>query len=169
MNNIRITVLLMAAVLLFWNFLSACSSHDQFYVQGSGWDYLRFPLLKPYHAIYISDDIGWVIPLERKHPLKNDSLIMEIHDVRKIAIVNNIIMVYTPDSPKFLDETIDERIFHWFVLIPDEGIEVGFEIESDFVEYIHQNNLDEPEWLEPLTILQKYDQTGCLDWIPDCK
>ena len=54
------------------------------------------------------------------------------------------------------------------ILIPDRNLELGFENEVDFLDYIRQNNLNEPEWLEPLAILQKYNETGCLDWIPDC-
>ncbi len=98
-------------------FLSACSSRDPFYEKGSGWDYLRFPLLKPYYAMSLTnDEINWVIPLERELPLKKDSFLLEIRDVRKIAVVDNVIMVYTPDSSKIASDNIEERIFHWFIL-----------------------------------------------------
>lgn len=104
----------------------------------------------------------------RESPLKEVSSVMEISDIQKIAVFDNVIMVYTTDNTthRFGDYNF---IFHWYVLMPDENLEIGFETGDEFLEYLRQNNLGEPEWREPLAILQEYDRTGCLDWIPDCK
>jgi hypothetical protein len=151
-------------------FLTGCSTQDSFYEKGSGWDYLRFPLLKPYFAISSTNgEPKWVIPLENEMPLKKESFLLEIKDVRKIAISKNVIFVFSPDSTKIASSNIKERIFHYFIFIPDDHFEIGFENEDDFLDFLRKNKLEEPEWMEPLTILQKFDQSRCLDWIPRCK
>ena len=150
-------------------FLLSCSSRDPFYKRGSGLDYLRFPLLKPYYVMSLAnDELVWVIPLERELPLKKDSFLIQIRDVRKIAVADNVIMIYSPDATKIASDNIEEKIFHWFILIPDKSFEIGFESDADFLNYIRQNNMTEPQWLEPINILQEFDKTGCLEWIPDC-
>jgi hypothetical protein len=161
----RITIFMITLSFL----LPACSSRDSFYRKGSGWDYLRFPLLKPYYAMSLSnEEIKWVIPLERESPLKKESFLMEIRDVVKIAVVDNAIMLYSQDSTKIASSNIEEKVFHWFILIPNEHLEMGFENEDGFLKYLYQNDMDQPQWLEPISVLQEFDQTGCLDWIPDC-
>jgi hypothetical protein len=56
---------------------------------------------------------------------------------------------------------------HWFILIPDQA-ELGFETEDEFYSNLQEIGIEQPAWQEPLSILQKYDQTRCLEWIPDC-
>ena len=116
-----------------------------------------------------NDELVWVIPLERELPLKKDSFLIQIRDVRKIAVADNVIMIYSPDATKIASDNVEEKIFHWFILIPDKSFEIGFESDADFLNYIRQNNMTEPQWLEPINILQEFDKTGCLEWIPDCK
>jgi hypothetical protein len=168
--NSHLKALFRITILLFlMSFLFGCSSQDPFYKKGSGWDYLRFPLVKPYYAISSTQgEVKWVIPLENELPLKKDSFLLEIKDVRKIAVSEKAIMVFTPENTKIASINIKERIFHYFILIPDDHFEIGFENEEGFLDYLNKNKMNKPEWLEPLSILQKFDQTRCLDWIPDC-
>ena len=157
-------------VVFFSFLLSSCSSPDPFYETGSGWDYLRFPLLKPYYAMSLAnDELIWVIPLEHELPLRKESFLIQISDVRKIAVADNAVMAYSPVNTKIASDNVEEKIFHWFILIPDESLEIGFKNEDDFLSYIRQNNMNEPQWLEPIEILQKFDKTRCLDWIPECQ
>jgi hypothetical protein len=158
-------------LIVFMEFvLFSCGYSDPFYGKGSGWDYVRFPLLKPYYAMSLAnDELIWVIPLERELPLRKESFLIQISDVRKIAVADNAVMAYSPDSTKIASDNVEEKIFHWFILIPDESLEMGFENEDDFLNYIRQNNMSEPQWLAPIEILQKFDKTGCLDWIPECQ
>jgi hypothetical protein len=149
--------------------LFACGYSDPFYGKGSGWDYVRFPLIKPYYAISSSGDAAWIIHLENERPLSKVPFLFDIVGVEKISVTRNVIMAYTPNDTKYGYDEQNKQELHWFILIPDEHLEIGFETENEFLDYIRQNNLSEPKWLEPLIILQKYDQTGCLDWIPDCK
>lgn len=148
--------------------LFACGYSDPFYGRGSGWDYVRFPLIKPYYAIS-TDGATWVIPLKNEPPLSKVPFFFDVVGVEKISVVENVIMAYTPNDTQYGYDEQDAQELHWFILVPDENFEIGFETESEFLDYIRQNNLDEPEWFDPLTILQKYDQTGCLEWIPGCK
>ena len=141
---------------------------DPFYTNGSEWDHLQFPLIKPYYAIYISDDTGWGIPLMADPPSKALYYYYQLHKVEKIAVEKNVIMVYTPYKEGF-DESKGHKILYWFVFVPDRNIEMGFDNETDFLNYVHQYNIQQPVWQKPDMLSQKFDRTGCLDWIPDCK
>ncbi len=171
-NRPLILLIILLVIMLSGYYFSARSTNkdkDPFYKQGSGWDYLRFPLVKPYYAIKIENNNGWAISLQNELPLKKDTFSQEIHNVRKIAIENNVIMIYSLDDSTFSDGNPDEKIiFHWFVLIPSEHIEIGFEKEADFSNFIRPYRINTVPWLEPLSVLQTFDQTGCLDWIPEC-
>lgn len=41
----------LAFILMIGLTLSACGYGDSFYGKGSGWDFVRFPLIKPYYAM----------------------------------------------------------------------------------------------------------------------
>lgn len=149
-------------------FQTACSFQESFYQKGSGWDYVRFPLLEPYYAIYISDEYKWEISLQDGLPSRNFKYFSAILDVEKIAVDRGVIMVYTPYSESIYVSPTQEKELHWFVLVPGQA-ELGFETEEEFVTQIMKYDLGQPSWQEPISILQTYDQTGCLDWIPECK
>ena len=160
-------------VALFSILLSGCDTvsyyqQDPFYRNSSEWDHLRFPLIKPYYAIYITDEYGWVIPFEGS-PLGRDFYYYtSVANVQKISVENNIIMIYTPVTNP-VDEGLGEKVLYWFVIIPEQNIEMGFDQENDFLTYIQQFGIQTPFWREPDDILSEYDQTRCLDWIPSCK
>lgn len=152
--------------------VSACDTikyyqRDPFYRDGSEWDHLRFPLIKPYYAINIwtsNGESGWQIPLEgafnrdfRGYP--------SISNVQKISIENSVVMIYAldqPSAPRY-------KIINWFVLEPEKEIERGFGNEEDFLGYLDEIGIDEPEWLNPDDVSLQFDETRCLDWIPGCE
>jgi hypothetical protein len=153
--------------------LSACAFERTFYEKGSGWDYLRFPLIEPYYAIYVesnNNDIGWSIPLNERPSSRNFRYYSAIVDVRKVAVENEVIMVYTPYSKPIMlaSEDLEEKELHWFILIPGQA-ELGFETEAEFLDRLNDYGIDQPKWQEPKPILQKFDQTGCLELIPGCE
>jgi hypothetical protein len=157
---------------LLFTLLSGCNitgnfQRDPFYEAGSEWDHQRFPLIKPYYAIYKSDEYGWQIPLPVEIPSNDLYYYITLQDIRKIAIENGVIMVYTPYK-EAVEESVGQKILYWFVFVPAQKIEIGFDKESDFLNYIQQYGVKNPPWREPDTILKEYDQTQCLDWIPDC-
>lgn len=141
---------------------------DPFYNNGSEWDHLRFPLIKPYYAIWISDKLGWEISLHISPLNKDMYYYLSLADVQKIAVENGVIMVYSPYE-KTVDESVGQKVLYWFVIVPDKNIEVGFETEAELIDNIQQFGIENPLWREPGDILYEYDQTSCLDWIPDCE
>lgn len=141
---------------------------DPFYREGSEYDSLRFPLIKPYYAIYLNDEYGWDIPLETDPASRDFYYYLTLHDVRKIAIEQGVIMIYTPFE-EHVAESVGQKVLYWFVFVPGQQIEMGFDNEADFLTYTQQFGIGEPSWREPIDILQEYDQTWCLDWIPACK
>jgi hypothetical protein len=148
--------------------INACSSRDSFYEKGSGWDHLRFPLLKPYYAIYISDEYEWEISLQDGILGRNFKYFSAILNAKKIAVDKGIIMVFTSYSKPIYVSPEQEKELHWFILIPDQT-ELGFETEEEFTTQIKKYDISQPSWQEPESILKTYDQTRCLDWIPGCK
>ena len=160
---------LVTVLLFLGSSLFACSTDKPFYKQGSGSDYLRFPLLEPYYAIKLDEKHGWVIPLHIKQPKRNFWYYLDIQDVSKIAVENGVIMVYS-EYPKPIEVVAggETKVLHWFILIPDIT-ETGLETEDEFNLALEQYEITQPVWEDPTEILQKFDQTGCLVWIPDCK
>ncbi|MHC1730418.1 MAG: hypothetical protein AB9888_00070 [Bacteroidales bacterium] len=155
--------------LLMLSFLTSCSVKKTFYQNGSGLDYLRFPLLEPYYAIKIDGGNGWVISLHAKQSARNFWYYLDIQDVTKIAVENGMIFVYsTYSKPIEIVAGGQKKELHWFILIPGQT-ETGFETEEEFNLGLWQYGINTLQWQDPLSILKEYDQTGCLDWIPDCK
>ena len=159
--------------IFFLTLLSSCKTVEyfqqgSFYRNGSEWDHLRFPLLKPYFAIYIDDEYGWGIPLEGSPSNRDFYYYIQLHDVQKIAVENGVVMVYTPYK-ELVDEIVGQKVLYWFAFVPDQKIEKGFENEDDFLAYIQQYGIRQPSWRNPDDILKEYDDTWCLDWIPTCK
>lgn len=160
-------------IVLFSLLISSCqvwsNNHDDpFYRWGSEWGYLRFPLIRPYCAIYSNDEFGWQIPLETDPSLREFYYYFSLNDVHKIAVEKGVIMVYTPFKQP-VEESIGEKVLYWFVFVPDQKIEKGFDNEPDFLGYIKQFGIGDPAWRAPDDILREYDETGCLDRIPNCK
>jgi hypothetical protein len=160
-------------IILISILLSSCSiienyQQDPFYKDDGWWDHLRFPLIKPYYAILIKDEYGWSIPLEGSPSDRDFYYYIQINDVQKIAVENGVIMFYTPTIQK-VDESVGQKALFWFVVIPDQNAEMGFDQEEDFLTYIQQLGIQDPSWQEPDDILQEYEKTRCLDWIPGCE
>lgn len=101
--------------------------------------------------------------LAGKNPL--DTIIR----VEKIAVMQGVIMVSAPANPP-LDPSRPDiyPIWHWIVIVPEQQIEVGFEHEEDFLSYVRQFGIEEPNWVDPVDAFQQFERTGCLEWIPDC-
>lgn len=140
---------------------------DSFYNDSGGWYYPRFPLIKPYYVDYLNDEYGWTMPLLADPPSKSTYDYLNIHKIQKIAVESGVIMVYAPYIEN-VDQSQGQKILHWFVIIPSQNIEEGFENETSFLNYISSFGIQQPQWHTPDEIVQQYS-TGCLDWIPNCK
>lgn len=90
-----------------------------------------------------------------------------ISDVEKISVVDGIIMVYTQNKP-FIDPGAGEKVLYWFVIIPAKKIETGFESEEDFLNYLQEEDINQPNWEDPDSLMKTFQNTGCLEWIPNC-
>ena len=166
-KNYRLYYLL-TAILFLVSFLSACSTKKSFYRKGSGPDYLRFPLLEPYYAIKITDEYGWQIPINTDLAQRNFRYYPNILNVTKVAVENGRVMVYSAYPKPIVLDGGKEKELHWFILVPDKT-ETGFEAEEAFISSLQQYGVNQPQWQEPQAILKRFDQTGCLEWIPGCK
>jgi hypothetical protein len=109
------------------------------------------------------------MPLLADPPSESTYYYFNLHDIRKLSVENGVIMLYTPYVENNIDQSLDQRIYHWFVIVPASNIEEGFENENAFLEYIKQVDVYQPIWLDPNEVYEQFFQTGCLKWIPECK
>lgn len=142
-----------------------------FYKKTGSWDGDYIPLIQPYKAISSSDDpTSWRVDLHVGISETKGLYYFQITDVGKIAVENNIIMLYTSYSRTLTDEekNLGLKVFHWFVIIPNQKIETGFETEKDFLTYVHTIGIEKPLWVEPDTAYEQFVKTKCLGWISGC-
>ncbi len=166
-----LTIFFSVAVLFIAGF--ACNSlvtkhDDDFYNDTGSWDSAKLPLIKPYYLIYIGREYGWQMPLQGSLQNQHYYYTGDLLDIRKIAVESDIIMVYTPYARK-LDESLGQKVLHWFIISPKNGNEeIGFENEADFQSHIKEIGINEPTWLDPDIAFSEFTETGCMTWIPDC-
>ncbi len=151
--------------------VSACSifrlpSSDPFYSSSGDWDSIRVPLIKPYEAISIGS--GWNIQLHISPLDKEIYWYINLSKVEKIVVENNVIMVYTRYKQDVVEEAGQKELY-WFVIIPDEKIETGFDNEADFLRYVREFNINNVSWESPDDLHQRFLHSGCLEWIPGCQ
>ena len=169
---INLTIL----ICLIWACISISNSRyqsheDEFYNDMGAYPSARLPLIKPYE-LYSKEGEPWSLNLFTglwSPPPDDTFLYSSVRDVRKISVENGLIMVYSPHVNEQVEQSTRKYFFHWFVVIPDKGIEIGFNNEDEFLKYIQQSGIQEPDWREPNDIYDEYVETECLDWIPDCK
>ena len=161
-------ILLSIAVLLLGCNPSFQMHEDPFYNDVGKSDSLRFPLIKPYYVAYLDQEFSWQMPLLADPPSESTYYYFNLHDIRKISVENGVIMVYTPYVEHNIDQSLGQKVFHWFVIVPSSNMEVGFESEDTFLAYIKQFDINQPNWLDPNEVYKQFFQTGCLEWISDC-
>lgn len=142
---------------------------DPFYKDVGKSDSLRFPLIMPYYVTYLDKEYSWQMPLLADPPSESTYYYFNLHDIRKLSVENGVIIVYTPYIEHNIDQSLGQKIFHWFVIVPGSNIEAGFEDEDTFLDYIKQFDIYQPIWLNPDEVYEQFFQTGCLDWIPGCQ
>lgn len=154
--------------------LSGCSleikkHEDPFYNDVGTWDSFRTPLIKPYEMILINKEFGWQLTLKGNMPSQYYYYkFAPISDISKIAVQNNFILAYST-YPENVDESVGQIVLNWFVISPDMHLEMGFADEEEFLKYIQQLGIQQPDWQMPDDVYREFYKTGCLDWIPDCK
>jgi hypothetical protein len=147
------------------------SHEDEFYNDTGAYPSARIPLIKPYE-LYSKEGEPWGLGLDTGFlsPSSNGNHIgyINVIDVRKLSIENNVIMAYSPYVDQQVEWATQEDNFHWFVVVPDKHIKRGFNNEEAFLEYIQQFDIQEPHWQNPYDIFGEYIENECLEWIPDC-
>jgi hypothetical protein len=159
-------VILIISIIIVWFNPFKFLMEDNFYLGHGGLNFSRFPLIKPYEAIYISEDYGWEIGL---HGYSKEEFLFSILRVESISVMDGTIAVYSskPDDNKIYNT--ETKKYKWFVIIPNENIEIGFTNEIDFLNYLKNYGITGVKWQEPNRIWSKFDWTWCLEWIPVCK
>lgn len=138
---------------------------DPFYNDTGEGKFLVVPLIKPYRVV--TDEgagIGWQMDLSGRNITQPF-----ISGIEKIAVVQEIIMVFAPTNPSMDSSRPDMYpIWHWVVIIPEQQLEEGFDTEEAFLDYIRTYGIENPNWVNPMDAFKQFESTGCLDWIPDC-
>ncbi len=117
--------------LLFFSTVLACFSCQQrnnFETTRGGYDYIRIPFLKPYEAVQLNGSKEWNMNLY------NESLTSSVSNIKKINIVNNVILLYSTKT--LLNGTNAEKV--WFIIIPSKKVEQGFVNYYEFLTFLHQ-------------------------------
>ncbi len=140
---------------------------DSFYVGAmhSSGDSSRLPLLNPYVGMLPngSGSREWYIDLEYFNKQQDDPLRDYVHiiEIKQLAIEKGVLMVNSTHVSKNMS-------IAWFVLIPSQKIETGFEHEEEFRQYIAGYGIQNPRWMTPRAAYRQFKETSCLYWIPDC-
>lgn len=153
---------------------------DPFYNDDGGDDfpYTQFPLIKPYYVYTMDVGSPWIIELRAVYGAlyviapENEGGVHYYYDiwgVETISVQDGIIMAYSPYVDDEAPQSIQDNYYHWFVIIPDEHIAMGFHDENAFQAYIQKLGIQNPDWQTPKDAISQFEDTGCLDWIPDCK
>jgi len=149
---------------------------DPFYnINYDDFPLIHLPLIKPIRADRVKGESPWrVLPPNGPWvsvPNRQDNFfyLYAIEKLEKFAVQNGVIMAYSAYVDKEADAYIQDNYYHWFVLIPDKEIAEGFHTEDEFNQYIQTLGIQEPDWQTPDEAYEQFTQTGCLDWIPDCK
>ena len=147
---------------------------DPFYnINDNDYPLLHLPLIKPVEAKRQDGRTPWRVFLPYgpyvSVPNSQEEYIYGIEELEKFAVQNGVIMAYSSYVDTGAVAYIQENYYHWFVIIPEKEIAEGFHTEDEFREYIQTLGIQDPDWQTPDEAYERFEQTGCLDWIPDCK
>jgi hypothetical protein len=147
---------------------------DPFYnLNDNDYPLLHLPLIKPIEVERQDGRTPWGVFLPHgpwvSVPNSQEAYGYNIEELEKIAVSNGIIMAYSAYVDKDANVYIQDNYYHWFVMIPEKDIAEGFHTEDGFLQYIHALEIQSPDWQTPDEAYKQFEQTGCLEWIPDCK
>ena len=138
---------------------------DPFYIEEKGFDFNRFPLIKPYEVVTLNHGTSWDLGLKG---LKDDEawLSVCVSNVKKLDVKSNLILAYGSDSTYLNNHKVFEA---WFVINPTIKEEKGFTNEEEFSSYLKKQGIEKPKWREVNEVFKQFLDTYCLEWIPSCK
>jgi hypothetical protein len=178
--NIKKVVLCLLTVLLSPSCVLGYSPPDRyadpFYnVNYDDYPLLHLPLIKPIQANRFAGETLWRVFLPHgprvSVPNSQNNLVYyyAIEELEKFVVKDGVLMTYSAYVDKEADAYIQENYYHWFVLIPDKKIAEGFQTEEEFSKYIQALGIQNLNWQTPNGAFDKFKETGCLEWVPDCK
>lgn len=133
----------------------------------------HLPLIKPIEAKQRSLSSPWRVFLPYglwvSVPDSQEEYAYNIEELEKFAVNDGVIMAYSAYVDKEANVYIQDNYYHWFVLIPAKEIAEGFHTENEFLQYVQTLDIQDPDWQTPDEAYEHFTQTGCLDWVPDCK
>ena len=148
---------------------------DPFYnINYDDFPLIHLPLIKPIEADRVRGESPWRVFLPYgmfvSVPTRQDNFFYAyaIEELEKFAVKHGVMMAYSAYVDKDADAYIQENYYHWFVLIPDKKIAEGFHTEDAFNRYIQTLGIQDPDWQTPDKAYERFEQTGCLEWIPAC-
>jgi len=166
MNNIKIVFIFYILILFFScrgnknKFPFTNENEKFFYTDCCGFDYIRFPLIYPYEVM--NAEVGsdkWIINLN--FHMDYNSIFM----VKKICVIDSVILV---NSTYPIPVEKGEKPLHWFVIIPSDSLEIGFNSEVELDNYIKQYNITKYKWKNVEDTYKEFKDTECLPWIFGC-
>jgi hypothetical protein len=134
---------------------------DPFYVDEKGFDFNRFPLIKPYEVITLNHGAEWNLGLNDEIGFSH-----RVSNVRKVDVKQGLIIAYGNDSTYLNNRKVYEA---WFVINSTTKEEKGFTTETEFLTYLKKQGIEKPEWKEVNAVFKQFLDTYCLEWIPGCK
>jgi hypothetical protein len=166
-------------VLLSASYLTSCSPpvrHADPFYNNNGDDFPRnhLPLINPIEATRERSSSPWILglgnPIWIQIPNSNNAYYgySRVMGLEKFAVKNGVIMAYSAYVDQQADSYIQDNYYHWFVMIPDKKIAIGFHTEDEFLQHIQTLGIQNPDWQTPDEAFDIFADTGCLDWIPDC-
>jgi|GEM_PF-5744223 len=143
---------------------ASCTRKDPFYFENGGMKSSRIPLIKPYYAYILNEDIGqpWDI---HNTPLSDGfspSLMVATHI--DVIIEDSIIIAYNGLKHS---EYSNEYFPKWGFFIPNKNVIALFQNEKEFVDSLRFYCSKEIK-LRPINDIRKeLRDKGFLEWFPE--
>lgn len=146
---------------------------DPFYnINDNDYPMIYLPLIKPIEAEREDGKSLWrvFVPygLWVDIPNSQEAYVYNIEELEKFTVKSGIIMAFSSYVDKKANAYIQDNYYHWFVIVPGKETVRGFHTENEFRQYIQKLGIQDPDWQMPDEAYKQFEQTGCLEWIPDC-
>jgi hypothetical protein len=143
-----------------------------FFKSTGGWDYRRIALIEPYQAVSI-DGKTWSIYRAEKYGATptirvtgGDELSQTLAYVTNLkldVIDKRFIVAYAPNT--WLGEEQVNEV--WVVIIPEENIKKGFTHREEFLAYLDDKGIDQPNLTDANELYKELANKSYLEWFPE--
>jgi hypothetical protein len=130
---------------------------DSFYEKSSGFDYARFPLIKPFEIIALIKN-EWQLQSSIKP--KTIDMINEPNHIEGIAYCKGKFYIYSNGETIVRGQKVNEA---WYIVNINDSVINGFSDKNQFIQQIGKN--DTLIWNNPIDLYKQFDETKILPWI----